>query len=111
MRFVGAIVTSPIKDNFTLRVIETSHIKDFQNWGRKYFMKDFIKETSAESVSRNAKMHFHIASFRYFLFSAKKGKVVVLAKEYIGRLITNTFPLLLPRVSIIKFSEHLIVSI
>ncbi|KAF2879137.1 hypothetical protein ILUMI_27044 [Ignelater luminosus] len=71
----------------------------FPKWWRKCFKKDVISvETSARSVPRNAKEHFNISKYHYFLFSRDSGKGVIVGKDFIEGAITNTFPLQLPGV-------------
>lgn len=111
MEFVETIVTSSVKHNFIVHVIETSHIKDLRNSWHKYFTRDGIStETSAKSLPRNVKMCFHIASFYYFSFSAENCKGVVVSKKYIGGLVINTFALLLSAVSTIKFPVEVVIT-
>nr|CAI5867926.1 unnamed protein product [Callosobruchus analis] len=87
--------------------VDSTQILDFRNWRHRYFKKSAISvETSAKPVPRDARERFNISKFHYFLFTSANGRGVIAAKDYIGGLMTHTFPLLLPGVVTVDFPNE-----
>lgn len=96
--YVEMIVTSSNKGAYSVKMVDTLDIFDFQAWWPSFYKKTTLSlESASRRVPRNQKVQFAIASFSHFEFNSERQGTVVVS-EMIDGLVKHTFLLKLPGV-------------
>lgn len=87
------IVHSSAKGKFTVNIVESDIVYNFNSWWPTIYKKNVNSlESSTRNVTRDQKVPFSISSFMEFQFSANHFGIVV-AKPFINGLVDHTFAL------------------
>lgn len=107
MEYVECIVNSTKQQLFTVHMVNTEEVLDFNQWWPKFYKKGGLSvESLGAGVPRHSKVSFSPASYAEFVYKAAQQHVVV-TSEYINGLIRHTFDLGMPGVRCINMPQHM----
>ncbi|XP_047109430.1 uncharacterized protein LOC124777922 [Schistocerca piceifrons] len=96
MQFVELIVAASTFNKYQVNVVSTEFVLAFKQWWPKFYKHNALSLETMNSkvLTRNEKQSFTVSEFMEFEYNSEcSGNVI--AKPYIGSLVTHTFRLLL----------------